>query len=476
MLLLSLFSPGLIKFELLGLSATSWDVAILLSLGPAYYVWRSTGSRTDYFSRPLVIAMAGLLVWYLVAGLRNANDVQAWTIVAMFVRGQLVMTLVVLAGSFVGARGVTRTIFWTGVAISIPTLVLYLLNAGDFPWGERRPYGDLILMFDEYQVTRIIGFAQDPNFLAIPTVFAIGAGLFFPQGSRQRFVQGLALGLLGLVLLLTVSRSGIAGGLLAAGVTLVAVYIRGTSQIRRTAVMSAILGAIILVVVTVMGIALTTELSGRSVVVQLLDRYGRTADSPRLVIWENILTFRFSEEAAPTATTAAPTATATTAAPTATATTAAPTATTTLPTVTPIETAVPLATTVPTVRPEPTQKPSPRRVVQTILGDGNSSNLRVQGVHSHSSYLDIWIELGLIGALLWLVVGYLSIDQLRRVLPVKNFNDTSLFGAAAVAAVMIAVMMSSATMMSLPYVWFALGLIWLVRLQNTNPGNEPDRD
>ena len=117
--MLSLFTPGLIKFELLQLNGTSWDVAVLLSLGPAAYIWRSIGFRFVFFSREFVIVIAILFAWYTVAGLRNAGDLQSWTIVAMFLRGLVVMFLIVLSGNMIRANGVVRTLFWAGVVMSI---------------------------------------------------------------------------------------------------------------------------------------------------------------------------------------------------------------------------------------------------------------------------------------------------------------------------------------------------------------------
>jgi hypothetical protein len=462
LMFVSLFTPGLIRFEFFELRSTSWDVATLLALPPAFLVWRSVDYRTDYLPKSLIIVVTILFVWYLVAGFRHASDDRSWTIVAMYLRGLLMAALIVLAGNTMGLKGVVRTLFWTGVVFSSLALLLYLFNAGDYPWSDRRPYGNLILMFDEFQTTRIIGLAQDPNFLTIPTLFAIAIGLLFPKGWRRRTVHGIAVMIMSLVVLLTVSRSGIAGSVVGVMLAMVAVYIAGSVRIRQSTLSSAGLFLLILIIVVITGIRLTTAFSGVSVVAQLSNRFEQTTQSPRFKIWGNILALRFSDDE-PVATASVVPDAIVSIKPTASV---APAVTVS---VEPTSSVVPDATvgvvSTPTVVAVPTVEQRSGKLLQTIIGDGNASNVRNQKVHSHNSYLDIWIELGLIGALLWLAVAAVVVNQLRKAFPLTSVDQTRLFALGVAGSSMIGVMMFSSTLMSLPYLFVVLGLVMLIHTE-----------
>jgi hypothetical protein len=473
LLFLSLFTPGLIKFELLALNGTSWDVAILLALPPGFLVWRSVNYRSDFFPKSFVIVVTVLFVWYLIAGSRQPSDHHSWTVVAMYLRGLSMVALIVLAGNTIGVRGVVRAVFWAGVILSSLALVLYMLNAGDYPWGERRPYGDLILMNDEFQITRIIGFAQDPNFLTIPTLFAIGAGIVFPIGWQRRAGHGFVLGIMSLVVLLTVSRSGITGSVIGITLATIVVYLGSSVRIRKSTLLSAGILLLILVIVVITGIKMTTSFSGQSVVMQLSNRFEQTSESPRFTIWKNILSLRFSDEE--TTVSVEPTAKADATVlvePTAKADATVPVEPTAKADATVI--VEPTAEADATVIVEPTAEPRSGKLLQTIIGDGNASNVRNQKVHSHNSYLDIWIELGLIGILLWLTIAAIVVNQLRKAIPLKSDDQTRLFAVVVAGSSMIGVMMFSSTLMSLPYLFVVLGLAMLISPQSHNQAIEAD--
>ena len=169
--------------------------------------------------------------------------------------GAVGLLMLVIARNAVGrSELILRTVYWSAAAMGLTGLVIALASNGTFGYGAVFGLNDLPLVFRVNRPAYLIsGFVtvtnwhQDPGYAAAwtnlwlaLTVLAAARGL----GSKRRWIDAVVIGGLALASILTYSRTGWLGLLVATGVGLVAAR-RESRERGRRALQVALSGAVV---------------------------------------------------------------------------------------------------------------------------------------------------------------------------------------------------------------------------------------
>lgn len=473
-LVASLFTTGLISFELFSLSVTSWDLAvILLAVNAAFLLLVGDRSRLR-ISRPVIVLAAAFGAWVIVEAARSPQEFRGMTMAVLMLRNYvMVFSLLVIFRNAVKIDWFNRSIFVTGFVMAVIAIILFMPNAGADATTDRRPFGSIIILFDEFVIPRLTGFISDPNFFAMSTLIAVFFVFAF-KFSRPNLIIMVGTSVMIAAVVLTFSRASYAA-LLAGLAALLLIALFQNQLARRRQVLVSFATLLSVSVVTFVVVSQIELNVGRSVWELTTLRFDRIADSPRFTLWKTLVDDPDGTDPVgvvstePTATPApAPTATPVpeptaasqpTTAPEPTAAsqpTAAPEPTAEpQPTVAPEPTAAPVvaSTAVPTAvsvagTPQPIADESPSTAWRTVFGNGLRSNEVRLNTYSHNSYLDVSQEMGIVGTALWGAIAALIAVALFRY---ARTNSAGIPWLPAYAVILV--MMGSLSMLFMPYFW-----------------------
>jgi hypothetical protein len=189
------------------------SIALLIFLAAVAASWPGAGVKPNYYTLLLGLGAAGLLL--LVIARNAANRIPL----------------------------VLRTVYWSAAAMAITGLLIALASNGTFGYWAVFGLNDMPLVFrvnrPAYLISRFVtvtNWHQDPGYAAawtnlwlVLTVMAAARGL----GSKRRWVDALVVGGLAVASVLTYSRTGWLGLLVAAVVGVVSARREGKESGRR---------------------------------------------------------------------------------------------------------------------------------------------------------------------------------------------------------------------------------------------------
>lgn len=467
-LIASLFTTGLISFELFTLSVNSWDLAIiLLAVNAALLLAIHDRSRIRV-SRPIVFLAVLFGLWVLIGAIRSPQEFRGLTMAVLLLRDYvMVFSLIVVLTLAVPLRNLNKTMFVVGVLMALLGLVLY------FPYADientRRPTGSIIILIDEFNVPRLTGLTNDPNFFTLAALMSIVFVLAFNFTWRNAWVV-LGVAVIALAFIVTFSRSGYAA-LFASVVSLFLLAILQRTEVQKRQMLLYLVILSVVPAITFLSVS-RLELNHRRSVLELTEqRFDVIENSPRFALWRDLLDNSGGSESpddpslvslpavdngnsqgaiVETPVSVTPTALATSVASPTPAASPTPIASPApSPTVQSEPTAMPTISSGDVKAPEPItdEVPKPDTVWSTVFGNGLRSNEVRLGTYSHSSYLDVSEEMGIVGVALWgaiaLAVGVLLIRHSKN----KHYIPWLL------AYAVVLVMMSSLSMLFMPYFW-----------------------
>ncbi len=377
----------------------------------------------------------------------------------------MAFSLLVILDKSVSITWLNRSMFLTGIFMAAVAIVMFLPRTEVVTVHERRPYGSIIVLFDEFTVPRLMGFVNDPNFFALAALMAVFF-LFAFERSRATLLIGLGTAVVFASVFLTFSRSGYAAMLAGLLAVLFLALIQRELLNRRRVLLNFVL-LLSVSVLTFVAVARVELNLGRTVWDVTALRFDRILDSPRFTLWRTLIEDPDGPEPIPSAV-AEPTATP---APDPTATPESqPTATPEPdPTATPAPDPTATPESQPTATPEPDPTVGPTAVATitprgdpdaepaeseqssnwaTVFGNGLRANEVRLNSYSHSSYLDVSQEMGIVGATIWGTIAVLvGLTLVRH----GRTNPAAAPWLPALAVVLV--MMGSLSMLFMPYFW-----------------------
>ncbi len=404
----SLFTTGLISFEMFSLSTTSWDLAIiLLAVNAAALVFLGDRSLPRLPSQVIILA-AIFGVWVLIAALRSPQEFRGITMAVLLLRNYVMSySLIVILNNGVPLARFNRIIFITGVVMAAVAVLLFVPNADAAT--ERRPFGSIIILFDEFQIPRLTGLINDPNFYAVTALIALFAGLSY---RIARANVGVLLGIVVIMasLVLSFSRGGYAAFAAGLGVLVLLAVVQRRGSLGRNLILKSVILASAFTV-TFSLLAPVTLIGDRSVWDLTRRRFETIEDSPRLTLWRTL-----------------------------------------------VEEPEPDSVSVDTPS-------SGSGAFRRIFGNGLRSNEVRLNSYSHSSYLDVSEEMGIGGVVIWGAIAVIVAIVLFRAAR-ADFEVVPWLAAYAV----VLLMMGTLSMLFMPYFWLIAAMaVYVYRFGGTQP-------
>lgn len=468
LLVASLFTNGLISFELFSLSVTSWDIAIIVLGVNAALLLAINDRSLMRLDLPVVVLATAFGTWVLIGAFRSPQELRGLTMAALLLRDYvMIYSLLVVLTYALPINTLNRTVFIVGVLMAILAIGLYLPNADIV--DTRRPFGSIIILIDEFQVPRLTGLMNDPNFFALSALISLFFVFAFRLNWKNSWVWfGVATIMLSMIF--AFSRAGYAALIAGIAITLmIAIVQREYSQRRGVVISLWILALISLITFT--SISQLELNKGRSVAELTTLRFDRIANSPRLALWRELLDI--SEPTDQLVQRDAPPIVGTPDVPIDEIPSDAPPIVDT-PDVPIDETPsdAPPTVDVPDLPIDETpsdstdssegRSSSPDSFWNIVLGNGLRSNEVRLGSYSHSSYLDVSEEMGIVGTVLWGAIALAVGISLFR---------TAMSNSAAIpwisAYAVILVMMSSLSMLFMPFFWIVVAVAIHLSRQKT---------
>ncbi|MDG0866438.1 O-antigen ligase family protein [Candidatus Lucifugimonas marina] len=422
----SLITQGVIRYEIFNLSVTSWDFVGLVLLPIIIKALIDNRRIVDLIPTRTKILVASYVVALGISILRSPDIGNAYTIGLMVIRNIVLALWVYYAVQICGAKQISKLIVFT-VAIASSLAIVLFVSVILFDPGvldDRRPYGYIILLIDEYKTPRLTGFAGDPNFFAISVLMTIGLSFYILASSkdllRKLTLVALFVSIVGLIL--TLSRTGLAT-LFIVLVLSSLVLILKSNQLRSCwrdahSLLGSSVFAVILLVVLFFPV-IPDGAKRTSVFNVATARFEKLSDSPRFEQWEKLIAFTGSvkNEAG-----------------------------------------------------DSVQIDSVSQLDNVIFGRGLRTNQIALGAYSHNSLLDVLFETGLLSLTILLLLWWVPITKLHR----SSLHFTLKLGIY-VNALGLAMMMMTLSAAYQPYWW----IIWAITMSYAWMGADeftPDRE
>lgn len=299
LVIISLMTQGAIRYNIFGISTTSWDYVGLSLLPFLIKVLVSNKRIVDQIPKSTKILVASYLAAILISILRSPDIGDAYTIGLMVMRNIVMAFWVYYAVQICGPKQISKLIVFTVAIGSFIAIVLFatMILFDSAVLDQRRPYGYIILLIDEYKIPRLTGFAGDPNFFGASILMTIGLSFYLYVTSRGLLRKLAMVAFLVSVsgLVLTLSRTGLASLIIVVLLSILVLIVK-SHKLRncwkeRRIIGGSIVTVTVLLVILLLPLIPAPRAEKTSVFNMMSARFERLFDSPRINQWESLITF-----------------------------------------------------------------------------------------------------------------------------------------------------------------------------------------